>query len=174
MGSRCIEKVTRRGASDGLVAQGRIGSGGLPGARPGAGDGETLCRDRGNGPASKGHPNAHRRPKQPLPRAREEDTELSMAGTEPGARAGLTLPTRDKAAPVVTPKECLLPGPAGDVTGTVISGGEEGRVWAGWGGTRRSAFLRKPLGKHGGEAQTSFLLGSCLQIRLAQPGCCYC
>lgn len=122
------------------MAQGRIGSGGSLGARPGAGAGGTLCRDRGTGLASKGHPNACRRPKQPLLRASKEDTELSMAGTEPGARAGLTLPTPGQAAPVLTPKGCSLPGPAGDVTGPVISGGER-RKGVGWLGRREALSI---------------------------------
>lgn len=60
---------------------------------------------------ARGTPNARRRPKQPLPKAREEDAELSMAGMEPGAGAGLTLPTRGKAAPMLTPQRVLAPRP---------------------------------------------------------------
>lgn len=89
---------------------------------------------------ARGTPNARRRPKQPLPKAREEDAELSMAGMEPGAGAGLTLPTRGKAAPMLTPKGCSLPGPEGDVSGPVISRRER-RKGVGWLGRREALSI---------------------------------
>lgn len=45
--------------------------------------------------------------------------------------------------------------PQGDVTSRVISA--EGRAWARGGDVRSPAFLRWPLGKHGGRAWSSFL-----------------
>lgn len=88
-------------------------------------------------------------------------------------RHGSPLPALMRLLFAVTRKRCSLTSPVGDVTGAVIGCGE-GRVWAGQGVARRMAFLRRPLGKHGGWAQISFLPGSCLQIRLARPGCYYC
>lgn len=90
-----------------------------------------------------------------------------------GGATWLTLTYAEGGCPTCTLRGAhSLTSPAGDVTGAVISRGEG--VWAGRGVVRRAAFLRQPLGKHSGRAQSSFLPRSCLQIRLAQPGCYYC
>lgn len=88
----------------------------------------------------------------------EENAELSITSTE---SRGLHLPSSDG-----DPNGC-------SPTSLSLLSAERKEKGVGWpGATRHAAFLGKPLGKHSRWAPTSFLLGSCLQIRLAQPGCC--
>lgn len=137
--------------------------------------------------ASKEQLNAGRRSKQPAPRASKEKSHASRVepahthGAHPLLQRGDGAGAVQHSSPsstlmrllfAVTPKRRSLTSPAEDVTSAVI--GREGRVWASQGVVSRTAFLRQPLGKHGSWAQTSFLPRSCLQIRLAQPGCYYC
>lgn len=183
-----IEEVTRLETRDGFAAQGTV----QPASRTGSGVcwepgkevavEEALPRDQGSGPRQRGA--TQRRQEVEALRASRENTEpcfMSGASTypqspsSPAARDGAGVaqhdslsPTLDEAALCSHPKRRSLTSPAGDVTGAVIVGGE-GRVWAGR--RSRAALLRWPLGKHSGWARTP---GSCLQIRLGQPGCYYC